>query len=244
MAPLVAAPAVDVCTGGGAATIAGRICGSPESITATAMQRLQQAEHFIRIIEQLTSASQSLERAWSGAAAESAVQKIMSSIGSFIRIVEAIQQGAALLHLSAGLITSAQTAYNNVMSWVNPIVGHAISNPITYGFGEALATGSVASLNTYVLGVQAALQAVGAGKMMEQVAVLATVMMDIERLAQGGGNAAADASAMIGLYRAGKMGVSTLNSSSMSGAISTPQTSPPPTPAPPTDPGTEDSLDA
>jgi len=218
------APAVNACTGGGAAALAAQTFpASPSLISATAAQRLHQAEQYLRIIEQLNSASQSLEKAWSGAASESAVQKITSSIGSFIRIVEAIQAGAALLHISSGLISSAQHGYNAVMHSVNPTVASLMSNPWTYGAAEALATGSVASLSTWITAIQAALHITGAGKMMQQVTILMAIISDIERLSQSGGNAASDASAMISLYRAGKQEYNIVGPSPAAGAFSQPQ---------------------
>jgi uncharacterized protein YukE len=221
------APAVDACTGGGASACLAKIQGSPPAIAGTAAQRLHQAAQFVRIIEDLSTATQSLQQAWSGEASEAAVQKIMSTIGSFIRIVDAIQQGAALLNITGGLIASAQTGYCGVMSSVNPTVASMMSNPWTYSAAQALASGSLASVNTWITVIQAAIHVKGAGQIMQQVAMLTTIMMDIERLAQGGGNAASDASALIGLYRAGKMEANSLNPpsnpSSMSGAMSSPQ---------------------
>jgi uncharacterized protein YukE len=222
MAPVMIPAAVDAMTYGGGSEIAVKIQGSPETVASTAAQRLQQAEQFMRIIEQLSSANQSLQQAWSGGASEAAVQKIMSSITSFIEIVEAIQEGAALLHLSSALTAMTQTVWNTVMGWVNPTVAHAMTCIYTWEFAEGLATGSVASMNTYVTGVQAALHVVGDTQMMQQVAVLTTIIMDIERLAQGG-NAASDASDLIGLYRAGQMGANSLSSSP---ATSSPQGDP------------------
>jgi hypothetical protein len=222
MAPVMIPVAVDAMTGGGGSAIAARIQGSPESVASTALHRLQQAEQFIRIIEQLTSVSQSLQQAWSGGASEAAVQKIMSSISSFMRIVQVMQEGAALLQVSSGMTAVTQTVWNATMGWVNPTVASAMSSPWTWEFAQALATGSVASMNTYVMGVQAALHVVGGTQMMQQVAELTTIVMDIERLAQGG-NAASEASDLIGLYRAGQMGVSSLGSSP---ALSSPQGNP------------------
>lgn len=217
--------AVDCCTGGAATAIKTQINASPATIHTTAAQRLQTAEHYVRIITDLNSATQSLQNAWSGGASESAVAKITSTIGSFMRIVDAMEQGAALLHVSAGFIASAQAAYKAVFSWVNPTVARAISTPYSWEFGEALATGSVASVSTYVTGVQAALAALGAGKMMQQVVVLAAVMMDIEQLAQGNGNAASDASALIGLFRAGQQEYNIQNSP-LNQAMNSPQGDP------------------
>jgi uncharacterized protein YukE len=222
------APAVDCLTGGGASATLARSQGSPEHISAAAAHRLRQAEQFIRIIEQLSSATQSLEQAWSGQASEAAVQKITSTIGSFMKIVQAIEEGAALLGVTGGLIASAQTGYCSVMSSVNPTVASLMSNPWTYSAAQALATGSLASVNTWINAIQAALHIQGAGKIMQQVGMLTAIVMDIERLAQGGGSAASDASALIGLYRAGKTeaGALGLGSSSLPGAISSPQGDP------------------
>lgn len=214
MAFVCPAPAVDALTGGGASACLARIQGSPPTLAGQAMHQLQQAEQFLRIIEGLNSATQSLEQAWSGQASEAAVQKIMSTISSFIRIVDAIQQGAALLKITGGLIASAQTGYCSVMQSVNPTVASLMSNPWTWTAAQALASGSLGSVNTYVAVIEAAIHIKGAGQIMQQVAILTTIMMEIEQLSQGGGNAASDASAIIGLYRAGKMEYNTLNPSS------------------------------
>lgn len=221
--------AVDVCTGGSATALKSHINASPTGIKSKAGERLQKAQEFVRLISDLNSATQSLQSAWSGEAAESAVQKLMSTASSFFRIVDAMQQGAAILEVSADMIGGTQTAYKGVFSWVNPTVARALSSPWTWEFGQALASGSVSSMSTYVMGVQAALQALGAGKTMQQVAVLASILMEIEQLAQGNSNAASEASAIIGLYRAGRMEYKIQNPTQSSQAVGS---CPAPAPAP------------
>ena len=62
--------------GGGPGTFVAQIAtGSPESIEALVAQRLKQAEQFLALINQARSATQTLSKAWSGTASDTAVNR-------------------------------------------------------------------------------------------------------------------------------------------------------------------------
>jgi uncharacterized protein YukE len=200
--------------GGGPITVLPTIItGSPEQIAAHVAQRVQQAEKFLQIIEQLNSATHQLSSAWSGGASEAAVQKIASTVSAFTGIVKVIQAGASLLSTSGIMVGSAQTAYTGVVSAVNPTVASLMSNPWTYSAAVALSTSASASLSSYIMAVQAALQALGAGQMMQQVTMLMRIAQEIEQLAASGGSISS-------LLSAGGLAGSLLSAAGAGGAAS------------------------
>lgn len=166
------------------------VTGSPEQIAALVAQRMSQAGKFLQIIEQLNSATQQLEQAWSGSASEAAVAKISNTVAAFEKIVEVIQAGAGLLGTAGTLVGSAQTAYTSVVSAVNPAVAALMSNPWTHGAAVALSTAASASLRAFIMGIQGTLQALGGGQLMQQVGTLMQLIQEIEQLSKSGNPAA------------------------------------------------------
>lgn len=160
--------------------------GSPEQIASLVTQRLRQAEQYLQLIEQLSSATQQLQKAWTGGASEAAVKKITDTVSAFQKIVKVIQTGSKLLGVSGTLVKSAQTAYTGVVSSVNPTVAGLMSNPWTYSSAVALSTATSSSLRAYITGVQGVLQGLGSGQIMQQVTMLMQIVQEIEKLAGGG----------------------------------------------------------
>lgn len=189
------------------------VTGSPEQIAAHVAQRVQQAEKFLQIIEQLNSATNQLSSAWSGGASEAAVQKISSTVSAFMSIVKVIQAGASLLSTSGILVGSAQTAYTSVVSAVNPTVASLMSNPWSYSAAVALSTSASSSLSGYIMGVQGVLQALGGGQMMQQVTMLMRIAQQIEQLATSGASVSS-------LLSAGGLAGSLLSAAGAGGAAS------------------------
>jgi uncharacterized protein YukE len=184
---------------GGPGTFVGTIAtGSPEQIAVLAAQRLRQAEQFLQIIEQLNGATQQLSTAWSGSASQAAVQKITSTVAAFQKIVKVIQTGSALLGTSGTLVKSAQAGYTAVVSSVNPTVASLMSSPWTYGAATALSTAASSSLRAYITGVQAVLQGLGSGQLMQQVAMVMKVIQEIQQLS-GGASASSSAGSVASL---------------------------------------------
>jgi uncharacterized protein YukE len=173
---------------GGPGTIVPMIAtGSPEQIASLVTQRLRQAAQFLQLIEQLNSATQQLQKAWTGGASQAAVKKLTDTVAAFQKIVKVIQAGAKLLSTSGTLVKSAQTAYTGVVSSVNPTVASLMSNPWTYSSAVALSTTASSSLRGYITGTQGALQGLGSGQLMQQVTALLQIVQEIEKLAGGSG---------------------------------------------------------
>jgi len=85
------------------------VTGQPQQIAQHSTGLLQKATQFISLADQFTKAAEQLGKVWSGQASQSAVQKITSSIQSFQKIIQVIQNGAKLLGISGTLVQSAQT---------------------------------------------------------------------------------------------------------------------------------------
>jgi hypothetical protein len=161
--------------------------GSPEQIATLVTQRLRQAEQFLEMVEQLTSASRQLQKVWSGGASESAVQKITSSVAAFEKIAKVIQTGATLLGTSGALVQTAQSGYTSVVSAVNPTVSGLMSNWWTYSAAVALSTATSAALRGFLTAIEGLLEALGGGQLLQQIMTLAQIIAEIEQLANGGG---------------------------------------------------------
>jgi len=89
------------------------VTGQPQQIAAHSTGLLQKATQFISLAEEFTKAGEQLSKVWSGQASQSAVQKITSSLQSFQKIIQVIQNGAKLLGISGTLVQSAQAAYKS-----------------------------------------------------------------------------------------------------------------------------------
>ena len=173
--------------GGGPGTFVAQIAtGSPESIEALVAQRLKQAEQFLALINQARSATQTLSKAWSGTASDTAVKKFTDTLDSFEKIVKVIQVSSDLLTTSSTLIKAAQTAYTSVVNAVNPTVASLASNWWTYWAAVSLSTSVSATLRAFINGIEAMLSALGGGQLMQEVATVIQIIGDIEKLIGSG----------------------------------------------------------
>jgi uncharacterized protein YukE len=166
------------------------LTGQPAQIAQHSAGLLTKATQFISMLDQFTKAAQQLQTVWSGQASQSAVQQITSSLQSFEKIIQVVQNAAKLLGVSGTLVQSAQTAYKTVVGSVNPTVASLMSNPWTYGAAVALSTSTSASLRAFIMGVQGLLQALGAGQLGAEITTLIGVISQIEQLANGTGTTA------------------------------------------------------
>lgn len=158
------------------------VTGQPEQIAAHSSSLLAKATQFMSLFTEFTRAAEQLSTVWSGAASESAVKKITTSLSSFEQIIKVIEGGAALLGVSGTMVQAAQTAYTSVVSAVNPTVASLISNWWTYSAGAALATSASASLRAFITSIEGMLTALGVGKLGAELATLATIITDVEQL--------------------------------------------------------------
>jgi hypothetical protein len=173
--------------GGGPGTFVAQIAtGSPESIEALVAQRLKQAEQFLALINQARTATQTLSKAWSGQASETAVKKFTDTLESFEKIVKVIQVSSDLLTTSSTLIKAAQTGYTTVVNAVNPTVASLASNWWTYWAAVSLSTSVSATLRAFINGIEAMLSALGGGQLMQEVTAVITIIGDIEKLIGSG----------------------------------------------------------
>jgi len=173
--------------GGGPGTFVAQIAtGSPESIEALVAQRLKQAEQFLALINQARSATQTLSKAWSGQASETAVKKFTDTLNSFEQIVKVIQTSSELLKTSSTLVKAAQTGYTTVVNAVNPTVQALASNWWTYWAAVSLSTSVSATLRAFINGIEALLSALGGGQLMQEVAEVIKIIGDIEKLVGSG----------------------------------------------------------
>jgi uncharacterized protein YukE len=172
------------------------VTGQPQQIAAHSTGLLQKATQFISLAEEFTKAGDQLSKVWSGQASQSAVQKITSSLQSFQKIIQVIQNGAKLLGISGTLVQSAQTAYKSVVASVNPTVASLMSNPWTYSAAVALSTATSASLRAFITAIQGLLSGLGAAQLGAEIAALVQIIGEIEKLVQG--NPATSASATSG----------------------------------------------
>lgn len=173
--------------GGGPGTFVAQIAtGSPESIEALVAQRLKQAEQFLALINQARSATQTLSKAWSGQASETAVKKFTDTLESFEKIVKVIQVSSDLLTTSSTLIKAAQTGYTTVVNAVNPTVASLASNWWTYWAAVSLSTSVSATLRAFINGIEAMLSALGGGQLMQEVTAVIQIIGDIEKLINSG----------------------------------------------------------
>lgn len=192
--PVSAAMDATAASGGPSTILPQIITGSPEQILQQAEHVLSQVSKFVQLVEQLEQAGQQLSGAWSGGASESAAKKLSDTVESFNKIIKVMQEGAALLNVSAGMVQTAQTGYTSVVSAVNPTVAGLMSNPWTYGAAVALSTGTSSALRGFVMGVEGMMTALGTGKFATQVMALVQLITEIENLLQGGGAAGAGGS--------------------------------------------------
>ncbi|WP_194926182.1 hypothetical protein [Catenulispora pinisilvae] len=177
--------------GGGPGTFVAQIAtGSPESIEKLVAQRLKQAEQFLALINQARSATQTLQKAWSGQASETAVKKFTDTLNSFEQIVKVIQTSSTLLTTSSTLIKASQTAYTSVVNAVNPTVAALSSNWWTYSAAVSLSTSVSATLRAFINGIEAMLSALGGGQLMQEVTEVIKIISDIEKLIGSGSHGA------------------------------------------------------
>jgi uncharacterized protein YukE len=162
------------------------VTGDPEQILAHVTQLIRKAEQFAQLMQQFEQAQQQLERAWSGGASESALKKITDSLQAFEKIIKVVEEGASLLGISAGMVRTAQTAYQSVVGAVNPTVAGLMSNPWTYSAAVALSTSTSATLRGFIQAVQGLLQALGAGKLAMQITTLLSIISQIQQLMNTG----------------------------------------------------------
>lgn len=173
--------------GGGPGTFVAQIAtGSPERIAQLVEHRLKQAEEFLKLIEQARSAVQTLDKAWSGRAGETAVKKFTDTLESFEKIVKVIEATSQLLGVSGTLVKAAQTAYTTVVSAVNPVVASLASNWWTYWAAVSLSTSASAGLRAFIEGIEALLNALGGGQLAQEIAALVTIVQDVEKLIGSG----------------------------------------------------------
>ena len=161
------------------------VTGQPEQIAQHSAGLLQKATQFISLMDEFTKAAEQLGKVWSGQASDSAVKKITSSLQSFQKIIQVIQNGSKLLGISGTLVQSAQTAYKSVVGAVNPTVASLMSNPWTYSAAVALSTATSASLRAFITAIQGLLQGLGVGQLAQEIAALVSIITEIEQLAKG-----------------------------------------------------------
>ncbi|QWF78125.1 WXG100 family type VII secretion target [Amycolatopsis sp. CA-230715] len=177
------------------------VTGSPEQIAKHVGELLKKATEFTNLMTEFTKAAEQLEKAWSGAASESALKKISDSIAALTKIIGVVEKGAELLGVSGTLVRTAQEAYRSVVGAVNPTVASLMSNPWTYGAAVALSTATSASLRGFVEAVGALLKALGVVDLANQISQLATIIGEIDKLLGGGdksGGATAPGAAAVG----------------------------------------------
>jgi uncharacterized protein YukE len=166
------------------------LTGQPAQIAQHSQGLLAKATQFISMMDQFTKAAQQLQTVWSGQASQSAVQQITSSLQSFEKIIQVVQNAAKLLGVSGTLVQSAQTAYKSVVGSVNPTVASLMSNPWTYSAAVALSTTTSATLRAFITAIQGLLQALGVGQLGAEITTLMGVITQIEQLASGTGTTA------------------------------------------------------
>jgi uncharacterized protein YukE len=171
------------------------VTGQPAQIAQHSTSLLAKATQFVSMLDEFTKAAEQLRTVWSGQASESAVQKITGSLQSFEKIIQVVRNGAQLLGVSGTLVQSAQVAYRSVVSAVNPTVASLMSNPWTYGAAVALSTATSASLRAFITAIEGLLQALGVARLGAELAALASIVTEIEKLAAGTGGTAATATA-------------------------------------------------
>lgn len=161
------------------------VTGQPQQIASHSEGMLQKATQFTSLLDEFTKAGEQLGQVWSGQASQSALRKITSSLQSFEKIIQVIQNGARLLNVSGTLVQAAQTAYTSVVSAVNPTVASLMSNPWTYGAAVALSTATSASLRAFITAIEGLLSALGGGQLAQEIATLVTIVGEIEQLFTG-----------------------------------------------------------
>jgi uncharacterized protein YukE len=169
------------------------VTGQPQQIAQHSTSMLAKATQFVSLLDEFTKASEQLKQVWSGQASESALQKITSSLQSFEKIIQVIQNGAKLIGVSGTLVQSAQTAYKSVVGSVNPTVAGLMSNPWTYGAAVALSTSTSAALRAFIMAIEGLLQGLGVGQLGTEIASLVTIITEIEQLFAGTQTATATA---------------------------------------------------
>jgi uncharacterized protein YukE len=163
------------------------VTGQPAQIAQHSTGLLAKATQFVSMLDEFTKAAEQLRTAWSGQAAESAVQKITGTLQSFEKIIQVVRNGAQLLGVSATLVQSAQTAYRAVVGAVNPTVASLMSNPWTYSAAVALSTSTSASLRAFITAIEGLLKTLGVAKLGAELTTLAGIVTEIEKLAAGTG---------------------------------------------------------
>ncbi|MEV6900188.1 hypothetical protein [Amycolatopsis sp. NPDC051372] len=180
-------------SGGPITTLPQIVTGQPEQIAKHVLDLLHKASEFASLYTELSKAADQLGKVWSGAASESALQKITDSLDQLTKIIGVIEKGAQLLGVSGTLVKTAQEAYRSVVSAVNPTVASLMSNWWTYGAAVALSTATSASLKAFITAIGVLLKALGAGDLANQITQVAQIIGEIEKLFHGGdaGSAAA-----------------------------------------------------
>ena len=181
--------AMDVAaTGGGpSATVLPWIAGAePQSVLQYAAQLTQQMGRLIAIVQRIEDNGHALRQAWpSGHASDGATRKVAGTIQAFQRIAQAAQALDAELKAVSTALQLVQQAYRSVVGAVNPTVAALLSNVYTRPAATSLATGTTASLSSFVQTVRTVLDQIGRVRLLAVTTALARIATELDTLLHG-----------------------------------------------------------
>ena len=159
--------------GGPGSVLAEILTGSPERVNRHTTGLFGTAAELTALRDEFAQVRDRLDAAWTGRAAAATVRKLDEALADMRRITAEIEHGAALLGVAGSLVASAQTAYQVVVSELNPMVAELLANPVTRTAATALSEAATGTLRTFLKTV---------------AGLLNTISGDIQRLAEVGGS--------------------------------------------------------
>ncbi|MFI7541810.1 hypothetical protein [Actinoplanes sp. NPDC049599] len=182
--------AMDAAAGGRGptATVLPWLAGAePDQVLRYVTDLVNRITRIAGIVDQVGDAGGTLRKTWTaGSASDGAVAKVRSTVATFQKIVQAVETLQAEIVAVATALRTAQHAYRSMVSSVNPTVAALLSNIHTHAAARSLAVGTTSGLASFVSSVKAALDAIGAVRLMAVVTTLATIAKELESLLSDG----------------------------------------------------------
>jgi len=181
--------AIDAAAGGrgpGTVVLPSIITSQPEAIVRYAADLAQRVARLAGLFQELDRARQELRGVWrSGAASDSAIDKLVTSAEAFQKIAGTVEKVITELGSAAEAIQIIQKAYRAVVGMVNPVVAALMSNPYTQAAARALATATTAALKGFLTVARVALDAIGLVRIAAAVVALVGIAREVGNLLSG-----------------------------------------------------------
>ncbi|HKT04811.1 MAG TPA: WXG100 family type VII secretion target [Rugosimonospora sp.] len=193
-------PNIDAAAGGNGF---GTVCrplvtgGDPQWILSYAAQVAGKARSLVSTLTELERSRDQLSQLWqTGSGRDAALRKLAASFAQFDRTIEAANRFAHELEAAAGKLNTAQQGCTAAIHTTEPTVAALRSNPYTQAAATALATGTTASIASFLKGIGALFTAIGQNNLGGVLSSLGTIATGVAQLNNSGSTAALPATSI------------------------------------------------